>query len=271
MFKTIFIDSLIVLSVLFFSLNQQKDQLAVHFLDIGQGDAILIRTPQGQNILIDGGPDNAVVYQLAEVLPWWERTIDYVVLTHYHADHVIGLVEVFDKYKVNNVLINDHQPDHMLHYIFKDALEEHNLKPTIVTAGEKFVLADNLSWQVLLSDDYHEDYNDNSIVMRLSYGDIDFLFTGDLTTIGEERLLSTGLVLESEVLKVCHHGSKYSSSEKFLEKVQPEICIIQSGKNNKFGHPHQEALDRLNNIGCQIKSNEHLGTISIFSDGHSLY
>lgn len=255
----------LLLLILFFTLKN-NEKLAVYFLDVGQGDAILIRTPDGQNILIDGGPDNNLLYQVANHLPWWERTIDYLVITHYHTDHYVGFLSLLDKYQVKNILVTANLPNDFLYYQWLEKLKEKNIKPSVVRAGENFVLSPDLNWQVLLADNQHEDLNENSIVIKLTYKDTDFLFMGDLPISGEQKLLVSGLNLDAEILKVGHHGSKYSSSEEFLKAVSPEICVIQSGLDNKFNHPHKEAISRLQELGCQIKNTQDLGTISLFFD-----
>lgn len=252
---------LVLLVILFFTLRPNPD-LAVYFLDIGQGDATLITAPTGQNILIDAGPDNGVVYQVAKYLPWWEHTIDYAIITHWHDDHFMGLAELTRHYKIKNILVTTEMPAD---------INYPKLNTTIVKAGENFVLAPDLSFQVLSAEYLNEDFNDNSLVMKLSYGNIDFLFTGDLTSLGEARLLSNNFILDSEVLKIGHHGSKYSSSPEFLQAVSPEVCLIQSGIDNKFGHPHEEILDRLFSIGCDIYRNDQLGTVTIKSSGQKYW
>ncbi|MFA6307828.1 MAG: MBL fold metallo-hydrolase [Patescibacteria group bacterium] len=258
----IIISTFIILSLLLFTLYKDDNKLEINFLDVGQGDAILIRTPDGQNILIDGGPDNILLSKLAKVLPWWERDIDYLVITHYHADHMMGFIELLNKYKVKNVLVTAHIPDDFLYKVWTDKLVEKNIKPSIVKVGEKFIVSDDLAWQIILADSFHEDYNENSLVIRLSYKDNDFMFMGDLGIEGEEKILLMGIDINSEYLKVGHHGSRYSSSDKFLQAVSPEVCIIQSGQDNKFGHPHEEAINRLKDVGCQIMNTQDLGTIS---------
>lgn len=258
-----------ILLILFASTFNRKINLQIGFLDVGQGDAMIISTPQGQNILIDGGANNQVLSQVADFLPWWERKIDYLVVTHYHDDHVSGLIELLNKYKVEHILVTGHQPEaDFLYQLWQKALAEHKLQATVVQPGQKFIIADNLYWQILLADSNQKNYNDNSLVMRLTYGQTDFLFMGDLSSEGEEKLLGTGLPLDSEVLKVGHHGSKYSSSAEFLEAIKPELCVIESGVDNKFGHPHKETLDRLNKIGCQIADTQQNGTIIVLSDGN---
>ena len=261
-----FIFIFLLLLILLFSLNKNSKQLAVHFLDVGQGDAILIRTPEGQNILIDGGPDNNLLYQVANHLPWWERTIDYLIIAHYHTEHYVGFLDLLDKYQVKNILVTANLPNDFLYYQWLEKLKEKNINPSVVKAVESFVLSPDLNWRVLLADSQHEDLNENSIVIKLSYKDTDFLFMGDLPTEGEEKLLASVFNLDSEILKVAHHGSKYSSSEEFLKAVSPEICVIQSGLDNKFNHPHPEAISRLQDLGCQIKNTQDLGTISLFFD-----
>jgi len=164
----------IILGVLFFSIYKENNNLQVHFLDIGQGDAILIRTPQGQNILIDGGEDNRLLSQLGKILPWWERHIDYLVITHYHADHMMGFIELLNKYKVSNILVSAHQPDDFLYSVWTDKLVEKNIESQIVKTGEKFVISDELYWQILSADSDNKDYNENSVVIRLLYKDNSF-------------------------------------------------------------------------------------------------
>ena len=264
--KTIITISFVILSILLFSILRDSNKLQLHFLNIGQGDAILIRTPEGQNILIDGGPDNKLLAEIGKVLPWGEREIDYLVISHYHADHMMGFIEVLNKYKVRNVLVGAHLPDDFLYRVWVDKLEEKNIKPTIVKAGEQFIVSEDLIWQIILADSYNKDYNENSVVMRLSYKDQDFLFTGDLGAEGEERILASGMDISAEYLKVGHHGSRYSSSEAFLQAVQPKICIISSGIDNTHGHPHKEAVERLKDAGCQIKDTQDLGLISFEID-----
>ncbi|RJQ35200.1 MBL fold metallo-hydrolase [Candidatus Parcubacteria bacterium] len=268
--KTVFLLIVVGLGVLFYTLKTEVNDLEINFFAIGQGDAILIRTPEGQNILIDGGPDNLLLYHLGETLPWWERTIDYLVITHYHADHYLGFPELLKKYRVKNILVTAHQPDDFLYSIWQQALVENNLKPSIVLAGEKFVVSDDLSWQVLLADYNHEDFNENSLVLRLTYGNTNFLFAGDLPISGEQKLLSLGFDLSSQVLKVGHHGSKYSSGSDFLSAVDPDICVIQSGQDNKFGHPHQEALVRLAQANCLIFDTQNGDSIKLISDGQNI-
>jgi len=254
--------------LIIFNLNQQDNKLRVYFFDVGQGDAILLRTPDGQNILIDGGPDNLLLYHLGQALPWWDRTIDYLVISHYHADHYMSFPELVKKYKIKNILTTAHQPDDFLYKIWLDSLSERGINQRVVEAGQIFKINDDLFWQVLSADSEHEDFNDNSLVIRFVYREISFVFMGDLPIEGEDKILSSGLDIKSNVLKVGHHGSKYSSGDYFLLAIDPDICIIQSGQDNKFGHPHQEALLRLNQVDCTVLDTQNRGNIVLISDGY---
>ncbi len=243
-----------------------NENLEVHFLDIGQGDAIYMRTPQGHNIVIDGGPDNLFLHELSQVMPWWDREIDYLIISHYHADHMMGFIELLNKYKVKNILVTAHRPDDFLYEIWIDKSSEKNINIDIVEIGDEYIISDDLYWEIILADSEQEDYNENSLVIRLNYKDKNFLFMGDLGFKGENKILSSGWDIKSQYLKVGHHGSKYSSSIEFLRAVDPEFCIIQSGKDNKFNHPHPETIDRLKAINCQITDTQASGRITLEID-----
>lgn len=234
----------------------------VYFLDVGQGDGIFIRTPGGQNILIDGGPDNILLHEISGYMPWWDRDIDFLIVSHYHADHMMSFMEVINKYKVKNILTTNHNPDDYLHDIFIKKIEQNNINLIKVKKGQKFKIENNLFLTILSADDYHEDYNENSLVIKLDFSDKSFIFTGDLGLEGEKVILDSDFDIKAEYLKVGHHGSKYSSSQEFLEEINPKFCIIQSGKNNKFGHPHQETVERLGDVDCEILDTQELGTIN---------
>lgn len=246
----------------------RKEYLEVNYLDIGQGDSILLSV-NDLNILIDGGPDNNLLHRLGEVLPWYERKIDYLIISHYHADHFVGFIELLNKYEVDNILVTNHNPDNFLYNIFINKVKEKNKKVTIVNKGDKFIISEDIYFNIILADCIHEDINDNSILLKFKYYDLSLLFTGDLTSVQENTILNRDL--KSEILKVAHHGSRWSSSKEFLEIVQPEICIIQSGVDNKFGHPHEETIQRLKNINCIIYNTQFNNTITLISNGYEYW
>lgn len=256
-----------LIAYLLYSSDQSK-YLHVYFLDIDQGDAGLIRTPDGVNILVDAGPDNKILYQVAQSLPWYERQIDYVIISHWHEDHFGGLIALQQKYKIGQILVNGHEPDSLLYSIWRDSAQQAGIKIQAINIGQTFSIDHQTSWQILYTSPTSSgDYNDTSVVLKFSFGKTDLLFTGDLPAEQESVVISSGLDISAEILKVGHHGSRYSSSAAFLSKIDPELCVIQSGQDNKFGHPHQEALDRLSASGCRVIGNQEYGRIEIRSDG----
>lgn len=246
-----------------------SEKLRVDFLDIGQGDAILLNLPQGTRILVDAGPDNLLLNRLGEILPWWEHKIDYVVISHYHADHILGLLELLNKYEVGEVLTTAHQPDDFLYHILVNKLKAKNIPIVFVEAGQIFDFEKNIVARVISAESNNKDYNNNSLVLKLNYLQTSILLTGDLTTEIEEQLIQSDLDLQADLLKVAHHGSRYSSSQEFLSKVQPKFCVISVGLDNDFQHPHPEALARLSASGCQIYLTESFGTLSWQSIGQA--
>lgn len=254
---------------LFSSLFLPTQNLRVDFLDIGQGDAILLNLPQGTRILVDAGPDNLVLNRLGEVLPWWEHKIDYVVISHYHADHILGLIELLNKYEVGEVLTTAHQPDDFLYHILVNKLKVKNIPIVFVQIGQVFNFEKDITARVISAESHNKDYNNNSLVLKLNYLQSSILLTGDLTTEIEEKLVKNDFDLQADLLKVAHHGSRYSSSQEFLSKVQPKFCVISVGLDNDFQHPHPEALARLSASGCQIYLTESFGNLSWQSIGQA--
>jgi competence protein ComEC len=248
--------------------------LEVDFLDIGQGDSILIKTPFGQNILIDGGPDNSVIRRLGENLPFWDRTIDLMILTHPHDDHVSGLVEVLQRYQVKKILysgVNHTSPSYLA---WLAEIKKRKISVVIVNRQQIINLGPNCRLEILsprqnLVAKTVENLNNTSIVARLVYQQAKFLFTGDAEKEEEDDLLATGADLSTQVLKVCHHGSNTSSGEKFLAAVRPQIAVIQVGADNQFGFPSRRVLKRLEKIGIKVYRTDRDGTVKIITDGQN--
>jgi competence protein ComEC len=254
------------------ALTSPDNRLHVFFLDVGQGDAILIQKGN-QQILIDGGPSpEAITNELGEKLPFWEHTIELVVLTHPHDDHLAGLVEVLRRYEVKQVLESGIEYDSPTYDEWHRLIEEKGIKRTIAQAGQRIELEDGVRLDVLhpqttLLQGTDDDVNNNCLVLRLAYGDVSFLFTADLEEEGERCLLEKGIELQSTVLKVGHQGSADSTSPNFLNAVQPQVAVISVG-DNPYGHPHQEVLDRLN--GTELFRTDKKGTIELITDGEQL-
>ena len=247
--------------------------LEVVFFDIGQGDSIFIETPWKHQILIDGGPSSKVLEKLAKEMPFWDRTIDLVILTHPEKDHVSGLIEVLKSYKVENILWTGVVTDSFQYKEWLKRLELEGAEIKIAKAGQKIragkVLLDILHPLENLENQKIKNLNNTSIVIRLSFFQNSFLFTGDIFQSREKKIIEQGIPLNSDVLKVGHHGSKTSTAEEFLKAVTPEIAVISVGENH-YGHPHQEVLDRLAEAGAKLLRTDREGDIKIISNGSKL-
>lgn len=262
-----FISIIIIIIILFNVFSHSylliPKNLRIYFIDVGQGDSCLIITPRNKKILIDGGEgDNNVL--LSYLLDRRIKNIDYIMISHFDSDHCIGLIEVIQKLNVKNVLISKQA-------YFCDEYRNiagiiNSKKINVIHVKQGDVL--NIDKEVKLDIFYpaknleYDDLNNNSIVAKLRYNKFSVLFTGDIEK-SEENILNkyTSNQLKSDVIKVAHHGSKTSSSEKFIKVVKPKIALIGVGMNNKFGHPNQEVIERLENINCKIYRTDEMGEI----------
>ena len=256
----------------FFLPNSAPQGLQVSFLDVGQGDSILITGPTGIQVLIDGGKDRSVLRQLPQLMGPLDRTLDMVVATHPDADHIGGLPDVFRVYRVFYFV----EPGRVGDTSFYERLDA----SVVSEAGQKTILA-RRDMRIHLGDGAYADIlfpegdveklreaNDASIVMRVVYGETEFLLTGDAPIWVEDRIVSAyGTALESDVLKAGHHGSRTSTGASWLSVVDPEIVVVSAGKDNSYGHPHPEVLERVTASGASVVSTIDEGTITFVSDG----
>ena len=250
--------------------------LTVAFLDVGQGDAIFIEGPTGIQMLVDGGPDRAVVREIPKLTGPLDRDIDLIVMTHPDKDHIAGLPDVFEKYRVAKImspnLVGDTDTyDRLVASIEKEVGPE----AYIARRGQRIHLGDGAYADVLYPDkdvSHLRVTNDASIVLHVVYGKTSFLLTGDLPSTIEEELVRelSPELLASTVLKAGHHGSKYSTSDMWLTAVSPDVVVISAGKENTYGHPASEVLSRIQKNGARIVSTIDSGTITFESDGVSL-
>ena len=256
---------------------ESGQELRVVFLDVGQGDVIFIETPNGNQVLIDGGPNKAVLRELSKMMPFYDHSIDMVIESHPDSDHINGIVDVLRRYDVDYIMESGIKSDNAAFAEIEKIVAEKNIRKVLARRGTRVVLGNGAILDVLFPDrdPTGMDTNDASIIAKLQYGNKSFLFTGDSPQKMEKYLVSLegnppAGGLDSDVLKVGHHGSKTSSSEIFLGYVSPEYAGISVGKDNRYTPPHQEVLDRLKNFSINILRTDEIGTIKIKTDGENI-
>ena len=249
--------------------------MRVDFQDIGQGDSILITTYEGNQVLIDGGPGSKVLEELGSNMPFFDRTIEMIMLTHPHADHFEGLIPVLRRYEVKQVLLPNIEMSNSSYTEFMNEAEREGAEIIYAQQGQRIYLDKSTVFDVMwpqsnqkVTPGKNDDLNDYSIVGKLTFGKTKILFTGDSGINIEDQLLPK-FNLDSDILKVGHHGSKHSTSQYFLDEVTPQYSVIQLGEN-KYGHPSKEVIERLKNSGTQILRNDEQGSIEFYSDGFTL-
>ena len=286
--------ALIFLIQVVFSLDS-PEFLEVNFLDVGQGDSILIEIPQkicwqgfaslfnffkNQNkfqVLIDGGPDGKVVEKIKKEIPFFDREIEMIFLTHPDSDHINGLFEVLKTYRVKKIFLSEIKEKNELYENFLELAKKRGAETIFVKTGHKIQLNQDANFYILWpKENFFGDVNEKSIVSRFCFMDFCVLLTGDIPNKIEYLLLAQeaglknefkGLFgLKSDVLKVAHHGSKYSTDRYFLEKVNPSVAVISVGENS-FGHPTNEVLNLLSDFGIKVLRTDLNGDIKIISDG----
>jgi competence protein ComEC len=254
-------------------LGSPGDRLSVTFLDVGQGDAILIRSPAGHNILVDGGPSGeAITAGLGRHLPFWDRHLHLLVLTHPDQDHLAGLVTVLERYDVDQVLAPALANDSATVRAWQEAIAEGDIPQREAFAGQSIDLGDGVGLSVVYPPPEAlptSDEDDNSLVLKVSLGDAAFLLTGDIGAEGEASLMSNHADLRAPVLKVAHHGSAGSTSTAFLAAVEPLTAVISVGEDNTYGLPAPETLDRL--APRPVFRTDHHGDVEISTDGRKLW
>jgi competence protein ComEC len=253
-------------------LGSPGGRLTVTFLDVGQGDAILIRSPSGHNILVDGGPSGeAITAALSRHLAFWDRHLHLVVLTHPDQDHLAGLVTVLERYDVDQILAPAMNKDSPVFHAWEEAIADNHIPETQAFAGEWVDLGGGATLSVLHPPPelLPADEDDNSVVLKVSEGNAAFLLTADIGAEGETYLLGNHADLQAPVLKVAHHGSRASTSADFLAAVEPLTAVISVGEDNRYGQPALETLDRLD--GRPVFRTDLNGDVEISTDGHKLW
>ena len=250
------------------SSERTPENMKVHFLDVDQGLAILVQL--GEDVLVyDGGERDTSSFVVAYLKEQGVTEIDYLISSHYDSDHVSGLIGCLYAFDVKNVIGSNYVHDSNLYTSFMTAVENEGLKMQYPAVGTQFWMGDAVI-TILSPKEIVKDSNSNSLAIKLSYDESDFIFTGDADYKSEREMIASGIDLDCEVLSVAHHGSASGTSEKFLAATTPETAVISCGKENGYGHPHKETLQFLQNFDVEILRNDENGTIVAETDGKTI-
>ena len=247
--------------------------LTFAMLDVGQGDGLFIESPTGTQVMFDGGPPRKVLGPLQRVMSPFDKSIDAIVITNPDVDHIGGLLDILKNYKVGVVLESGTLTDSKTYQSLREEIKKQNIPDILAKRGMRLDIGGGAVINILFPDRDVSEWatNDGSVVARLSFGDTSVILTGDAGAKTEQIILgeNSEIQLKSTILKVGHHGSRTSSSTSFVKAVSPQYASISDGKNNNYGHPHQETLDTLAKFGANIFRTDLLGTIVMKSDGQN--
>ncbi len=245
-----------------------EGEIRVHYIDVGQGDSIFVELPNGKSMLIDTGEREYAGEVISFVDCLGYKKIDHLVATHPHSDHIGAMQTVVGSFEVGRVYMPDAITDTSTFINLLQTIDDRKIPMTVAKSGVKMDFGESVSAEFVAPVIIVEDLNNCSAVLKLKYGEKTFLFTGDAEILEEETITAN---IACDVLKVGHHGSYTSSGKTFLEKCAPSIAVISCGKDNSYGHPHKEALDRLKKAGINnIYRTDLSGTVTISSDGKTL-
>ncbi len=256
-----------------FSWPMPRD-LTVKLLDIGQGESILIQTPHGRTILIDGGPGDRVLERLSSEGNYWQRGFDLLVLTHSDLDHLEGFFAILDRYRIGALLFNGRLEGTFAYQDFLEKIAARNIPAVKARSDQDWQLDEGVFLDVItppMTKELEATTNNSALLLKLSYGKTSVLLMSDSEKEEEFALLRTDMDVRSEILKVGHHGSISSSSEALLAAVAPKEAVISSGKNNRYDHPHLATILALDEKGIEWKDTQDEGTITMRSDGKRWY
>lgn len=282
--KKKYICFLIIVVILSLTIFYLPKPLRIHFIDVGQGDSTFIITPKNKTILVDGGGSMSETFDVGKniLLPYilnkGYTSIDMMIISHFDSDHVLGLFTVMEEIRVKEIIIVKQFESCENYEKFMDIVKKKNIKVYVVEAGQRINVEENLYFNVLWPDSNNfiseNAINNNSLVCKLIYKDFSMLFTGDIEEVAEKeimkRYVSNLNVLKSTVLKVAHHGSKTSTSSRFLETVSPRIALMGVGENNNFGHPSEITIESLKRMKNKIYRTDEDGEITIITNGKKI-
>ena len=250
--------------------SKPEGTLEVHYIDVGQGDATLIKCGS-HAMLIDGGNNNKGTMVQLYLKKQGVESLDYVIGTHPDADHIGGLDVIVYKYNCDTVIMPDYEKDTKTYQELVDVIHDKNMKITYPVVGEQYALGE-AKFTIIApnSNSYGGNANDYSVAILLEYGKNRFLFTGDAEEASEAEMLTNGIDISADVYKVAHHGSRSASTQEFLNAVHPKYAVISCGEGNSYGHPHAEVLNRLRSMGVEVFRTDEQGSIIASSDGENI-
>lgn len=251
--------------------NKYKDFLSVHIIDVGQGDCILIKTPENQNILVDGGDDDTYKIIKSYLKLHNVKNLDIVIATHFDKDHIGSLDEIINNFNVNKVYAPNQISDSTSYLDLINACKNKNIKLKHLLKGDSIKINKDTKLDVLSPSYIQEDSNSNSIVFNLKYFSMDFLFTGDCEESNEYEICNTFDLEDVDFLKVAHHGSSSSSTDNFIKETSPSIAAISCGYKNQYGHPHKSTLDTLEKYNVNTFRTDLNGDLVFYSDGEKIF
>lgn len=258
-----------------YKFDKENNNLEVYFFDSGQADSILIKTPEQKNIIIDFGSEQGLK-ELEKIIPWWNKKIDLIIITHPHDDHITGLIPIIKKYQIEKIIYTGINYNSNIYNELLQLIYDYNISLEISSFDKNINLGTECNLKIIypINNLYKktvDDVNDSSIISHFNCKNKTFIFMGDAGNKPEEEIMNIGINLKSDVIKIGHHGSITATSQKFLEKVKPKIAIIMVGKENNFDHPNLRILKRLERMDIKIFRTDKHGTIKITSDGNKLY
>lgn len=248
-------------------------KLTVAFLNVGQGDAIFVESPTGTQMMIDGGPGAVVLRELGEVIPFYDRSIDLLLVSNPDADHIAGFIDILRSFKVNAVVEPGTIGASSDYRAFEELIKEEEARRIVAQRGQILHLGGGAYFEILFPDRDVSglDTNDGSIIGKLVYGNTSFLFPGDAPAAIENYLSYVDKKrLDVDVLKVGHHGSKTSTGDALLGFASPAMAVISAGNGNRYGHPHAEVLERLKRFGVETFGTYERGRVILESDGETI-
>lgn len=244
-------------------------------LDVGQGDAMLIQTPNRQNVLIDGGPDNTVVEKISNQLPFYDRKLSAVILSHPHADHLFGLIEVLKRYQVEKVYLTGVVHTSNEYLTFLNIIKEKNIPSQNLKLGDQLDFGEvelKTLWPVNdLSGQSSDNLNNSSLVLELTYRKFNALLLGDLEQDDQEAMIKEVGIGNVDVIKISHHGSSNGLNMSLLNRTQPKLTIISVGADNKYGHPAFSTVTELTSRDITVKRTDRDGDVKVSSDGETFW